>query len=73
MRLLPIENEVILLHGYHMKVSDISIVEDRRGRDKVYFKASRTGDPVNEPIRHTGYDGGTYGHFLGWRDYSKGE
>ena len=70
MAAIPSEGQIILNHGYEFVVSNVRVVIDAEtGESLVRYTGICTANPVNNAIRHNGYNGATYGHKVGWRTY----
>jgi hypothetical protein len=67
-RAIPEENQRVWIHGYEFYARHIRIV-DVDGKPTLRFEGHYTENAVNDPLRHTGYDGGIYGHVVGYRVY----
>lgn len=60
--------EVVWNQGFEFSVSDVRYYRDEQKATEVLrFTGHCTANPVNDSIRGTGYDGGTYG----WRVVSR--
>lgn len=55
-----INGSTVYVQGHEMIVSDLRIVEIQ-GQLRASFKGTCTNDKGNDSIRHTMYNGGTYG------------
>lgn len=48
-------------HGYIFEVSNVNIQKAHDGKEIVRFTGTLTDDERNDNLRHTCYNGGTYG------------
>lgn len=53
--------QIIALHGYEFMVVDLRIETHEDGVRVYRFKGICTESKINDGIRRTGYNGGTYG------------
>lgn len=62
------EGAVVLVEGYEMIATNVTQVI-KGEQECIRFKGTCTDNPRNDHIRHTGYNGGTYGgnrHCYNW-------
>jgi hypothetical protein len=63
-----IDGATVMVHGYEFQASNVLWFDERdqmtgkpTGRRAVSFTGTCTTNPLNDGIRHTGYNGGKYG------------
>ena len=52
---------VVYIRGFEFRVSAVRVVKAHDESDVVRFTGTCTDDSRNDSIRHTAYNGGTYG------------
>lgn len=60
-QMLPKDGEIVNVQGHPMIVSGVRTYEKENGEVVYRFTGTCTEDPINDQIRHTSYNGGTYG------------
>ena len=68
MKDMPDDGQVVMIQGYEFTATEVRIIQDH-GQEVLRFKGTCTDNPCNDTIRHTGFNGGTYGHIVGYRTY----
>lgn len=64
-KLVPDDGQVVSIQGYQFVVENPRVVSDDKGQSVLRFQ----GKAMDSTLIGTGYDGGTYGHILGYRTY----
>jgi hypothetical protein len=64
-KMAPDEGQEVSIQGFRFTAHNIRIIKDDNGRDTLRFN----GKAVDTDLQGTGYDGGVYGHIIGYRTY----
>jgi len=64
-KMVPDEGQEVSIQGFRFTAHNIRIIKDDNGRDTLRFN----GKAVDTDLQGTGYDGGVYGHIIGYRTY----
>lgn len=64
-KLVPDEGQEVIIQGFRFTAHNIRILQDYDGREILRFE----GRTTDNTLQHTAYNGGVYGHVIGYKTY----